>query len=635
MPASEPGRRVAAPAQVLLGALVAGTALYIVPTLVLNGAVVAAVVAAVLWLGGAGAIWLFHLRDLRRAEGRAAEERDAHRLYRTLIEHGAEAHIVVSADGGVRYASPNVTAVLGIDRERLEDRGGLIDLVRPSDRHRALKAYARLRRVPGAATSLEVGARHPDGAECFLDVHATNLADSPEVGGILVTIRDITPRKTFETEIQHLAYYDPLTGLANRRFLFEQGTTTLSMARRRGTAAAIFYIDLDGFKDINDQLGHEQGDRLLEQVAEALRTGVREADIVARVGGDEFAVVLSEVADANAAGRVADRLRRRIPHRIDADGPVLDVAASVGVAVFPEDGEGLEPLLKAADLAMHQAKAEGTGLQFYRAGLRAALEDQLRMEEDLRVALEQHEFQLHYQPVFHLASGEMAGAEALSRWRHVSRGLVAATEFIRLAERSGLIRSLDRWAIARAIQQWAAQRADDRWPGWVSVNLSPLSVSDPELPSYIRRALEAADLPPGALVLELPAASVSPDAASAADLMWKLKNTGAAIALDDFGTGRTSLSQLKELPIDILKLHPDFIAGIGESADEELLEATISIAHGVRARVLAKGVETEKQAAWLRSTGCDFIQGFLLGGPVPPESLADGRDPAKREEPDR
>lgn len=631
MSASEPGRRVAAPAQVLLGALLAATALYLVPTLVLNGAIVAAAVAAVLWLGGAGALWLLYRRDLRRAEHRSAEERDAHRLYRTLIEHGAEAHIVVSADGGVRYASPNVAALLGVDPERLEERGGLIDLVRQSDRRRALAAYARLRRNPGASASLEIGAWHPDGTDCFLDVRASNLMDSPEVGGILVTFRDITPRKTFETEIQHLAYYDPLTGLANRRFLFEQGNKTLSLARRRGTAAAIFYIDIDRFKDINDLLGHEYGDRLLAQVAETLRNGLRETDIVARVGGDEFAVVLSEVADANAAGRVADRLRRRIPDRMEAEGRVLEVGASVGVAVFPEDGDGLEPLLKAADLAMYRAKTEGTGLQFYRPGLRAALEDQLRLEEDLRVALEQHEFQLHYQPVFHLMSGDMAGAEALSRWRHVSRGLVAATEFIKLAERSGLIRSLDRWAIGRAVQQWAAQRSDDRWPGWVSVNLSPLSITDPELPDYIRRALESADLPPGALVLELPEASVLSDAGRAADLMWELKNTGAAIALDDFGAGRTSLTQLKELPIDILKLHPDFIAGIGGSADEQLVEATISIAHGIRARVLAKGVETEDQVAWLRKTGCDFIQGFLLGGPVPPESLADGRDPSTRE----
>lgn len=635
MPTSDPGRRSPAAALVLLGALLAGTAMYLVPTLVLSGAHVAALVAAILWIGGAGALWLLFRRDLRVADRRLAAERDAHRLYRTLIEHGAEAHIVVDLDGRVAYMTPNVSGLLGVDPEHLERRG-LIDLVRQTDRRRALEAYVRVRRTPGATARLELGAWHPDGGECFLDVRATNLVDSPEVGGILVTFRDITPRKTFESEIQHLAYYDPLTGLANRRFLFEQGTKALSLARRRGTSAAVFYLDLDRFKEVNDLLGHEQGDRLLGLVGERLREGLRETDIVARVGGDEFAVVLSDVEDAESAARVATRLRRRLPQQIGSGDAVLEVGASVGVALYPEDAEELEALLKAADLAMYRAKTEGGGIQFYRQELRPALADRAILERELRRALEHHEFQLHYQPVFDLMTGEMAGAEALSRWRHVSRGLVAATEFIRLAERSGLIRSLDRWAVGRAIQQWQA-RGPDAWHGWVSVNLSPLSLPDPELAGYIRQTIEAAGLPPGALVLELPEEAVLQDRRPAMDLLWELKNTGAALALDDFGVGRTPMALLKDLPVDILKLHPDFVAGIGRDADEQLIEATIALAHSVRSRVLAKGVETEEQVAWLRRAGCDFIQGFLTGGPVPAESLATepdrerGRDPATPE----
>ncbi|MFP4624272.1 MAG: EAL domain-containing protein, partial [Gemmatimonadota bacterium] len=270
--------------------------------------------------------------------------------------------------------------------------------------------------------------------------------------------------------------------------------------------------------------------------------------------------------------------------------------------------------------AMYGAKTEGGGVAFYRPELRVAVTEQMRLESDLKRGLERHEFQLHYQPVFHLLTGQMVGAEALSRWRHFSRGMVDASEFIGLAERSGLIRSLDRWAIARAVHQRRAQ-LDGTWIGWVAVNVSPLSLSDPDLPAYVREVLDAAELEPGSLVLELPAGAALADA-DAADLMWELKDTGAAIALDDFGAGSTSFARLKRLPVDILKLHPDFAAGIGRGeGDEQMLQGTIAIAHGLRSKVLAKGVERDEQLEWLRDAGCDFIQGYLLGEPVPADRL--------------
>jgi diguanylate cyclase (GGDEF)-like protein/PAS domain S-box-containing protein len=631
----EPGRKLPTAALVLLGALLAGTALYLVPALALNGSRFAATLAAILWGGGAVALWVLYRRDMKAADSDVEAARGAHSLYRALIDHGAEAYLVLDARGAVAFASANVETILGADPYQLQENGGLIDLVATGDRRRVLRAWSRVRRRPGASDSFEIGAWRTDGSDCHVHVRVMDLGEAYRSGTVLFTLRDITPRKTFESEIQHLAYYDPLTGLSNRRFFFEQGTKALALARRHRGQAAVFYLDLDRFKQVNDVLGHEHGDALLEDVAAALRRTLRDTDVVARLGGDEFAVILTEVRDENAAGRVAHRLLRDLPARAGVDGHEVAVGASIGVAMYPEDAENLESLLKAADLAMYRAKTDDLGVQFYRPELRTILTEQMRLEQDLRQGLEQHEFHLHYQPVFHLATGQMVGAEALSRWRHFSRGMVVASEFIRLAERSGLIRSLDRWAIARAVHQRKTQLGG-KWVGWVAVNLSPQSVTDPGLPEYLRTVLEGARLEPGSLVIEMPERAVLDNPTAAADLMWEIKNAGAAIALDDFGVGSTSFAVLKQLPIDILKLHTDFVAGIGEDeGDEHLVEATISIAHGIRAKVLAKGIEREHQVDWLRDTGCDFVQGYLVGGPVPAEELGNelaepGRTPERR-----
>ena len=614
------GRRLTA-VHFVLGALLGGTALFLVPTLALTGYPVAAIAAAVLWLGGLALLWVLFRREAERTRTAIHAERAAGELFRALVDRGGEAYMVLEPSGDVRFMSANVARVMGAEPRQLEENGGLLDVVRQPDRRRALQALSRIRKDAGSSTSLELRAWHPDGSESFLEVRLTNLIDNPAVGGILVAMRDITPRKTFETEIQHLAYYDALTGLANRRFFFEQGAKALSMAKRHRLPAAVLYIDLDRFKQVNDTLGHEGGDALLKQVADALRNSLRETDVVARLGGDEFAVILTEVRDVDAAARVSRRILENMPDSAVTEGHEVPVGASIGVAMFPDDSEELEELLKAADLSMYRAKSDETGIQFYRPELRNAILDQMRLEQDMKRALEHHEFHLHYQPVFHLMTGEMAGAEALSRWRHFTRGMVAASEFIQLAERAGLIRSLDRWAVARAIHQ-RKTLMDGGWTGWVAVNLSPHSLGDPGLAAFIRETLAEAELEPGALVLELPEAAVLDDVDAAADLMWELKNTGAAIALDDYGSGTTSFTHLRRLPIDILKLSGDFIRNIGtDNGDERVVEGTIAIARGIRAKVLAKGVERDEQVEWLRETGCDFIQGYLMGAPVPAEDL--------------
>ncbi|MFW5947243.1 MAG: putative bifunctional diguanylate cyclase/phosphodiesterase [Gemmatimonadota bacterium] len=624
MSRSDPRRRAFSTFQAVLAALLAGAGLFLVPTLALSGLPLAAVIAGVVWIGGGVAFWILYRRGLRHENERLEREQATRDLYRLLVEHGGEGHLVLDSEGAITFVSPNVQGILGLDPDRLVTRADLIDLLQGRDRRRALRAWVRVRRSPGASASLEAAVRGQEDGRRHVAVRAVNLTDSAGVAGILVTVRDITPRKRFETEIRHLAYYDELTGLANRRFFFEQGTRALSLARRHGHALAVLYLDLDRFKQINDFLGHERGDAVLREVGESLAGVVRESDLVARLSGDEFAVVLTEVRDAEAAGRVAHRILDHLPATTVAEGHEIPLEASIGVAIYPEDAENLETLVNAADVAMYRAKSAGTGIYFYRPGLRRALSEELRLEQDMRLALEHHEFRLHYQPVFELATGAMVGAEALSRWRHFTRGLVAASDFIQLAERAGLLGALDRWAVGRALQQRAALESGRR-VGWVGVNLSPRSCRDRELAAYVRAALEAAGFEPGALVLEVPEAMAARFPELTADLMWELKDAGAAVALDGYGAGALSFPQLKRLPVDIVKLHADLVAGVGTGeSDEHLVEAAITIAHGVRARVLAQGVEREAQVDWLREAGCDLVQGYLVGTPVPVEELAGG-----------
>jgi diguanylate cyclase (GGDEF)-like protein/PAS domain S-box-containing protein len=623
------GRLPATAANALFGVVLAGTLLYLVPTLALHGAPMAAVAAAVFWLGGLSALWLFHRREIRRGDMELERERAASELYRHVIEHGAETYLVLDPTGRLRFASPNLGRRLDVDTDWLEGERGAMDLIRASDRRRVAEEFAKIRRQPGASVTLEVGLERSDGREVCLEIRATNLIDEPAVRGVLLSMREITPRRTFEGDLQHLAYFDALTGLANRRFFFEQGRKALGMARRRNQPACVLSIDLDRFKQVNDLLGYEAGDALLKQVADGFRRSLRDVDIVARLDGDQFAIILTEVRDVEAAGRAAHRILDAMPLSAMAGGHEVPVAASVGLAIFPDDGQDLEALLTAADRAMIQAKTDSLGIQYYRPALREMLGDRLRLEQDMRRALERHEFQLHYQPVFQLNTGAMVGAEALSRWRHFTRGMVAAAEFIELAETSGLIRSLDRWAIARAVHQRMVG-LETAFPGWVAVNLSPQSLADSELPTYVRDILAQHGMEPGSLVLEVPDSAVGIDPTGITDLLWKLKDTGAAIALDNFGAGSTSFAQLRDLPIDIVKLDAELAASIGRGEnDERVLEGAVSIARGLRARVLAKGVERADQVEWLREAGCDFIQGYFMSRPVPAEDLADAaRTPA-------
>lgn len=570
-----------------------------------------------LWLAGTGAVLYFLIQLELGQNRRAPVQRDLSR-FRALVERSGEIMLVLGPRGQVEYASSNVRDVLGHPVESaMVGQERLTDFIHSDDRRKALRALADVRRADRNGITCELRIRHRDGSVRFFDAWGRDLLDDPDVHGILVTLRDITPRKRFESEMQQFAYYDSLTEVANRRFFFEHGAQSLAIAKRHKQAAAVLYVDLDRFKLVNDTLGHEAGDALLKDVARSLDRSVRETDVVARMGGDEFAVLLTDVRDTAAAGRAAGRIMAKLPVNAQHEGHVVAVGTSMGIAMYPDDGPDLEALLKCADLAMYRAKSDRSGMQFFRPELRGMMQQQMRLEADLRRAFEHHEFDLHYQPIHSLATGELVGAEALSRWRHLSRGIVQASDFIQLAEHAGLITSLDRWAVGAALRHREEMNGNG-WHGWVAVNLSPQTVRDPGFAEFVRTALENADLAPGSLVLEIGEAAAMWDAAATADLLWELKSMGIAIALDDFGTGPSSLSQLKRFPVDILKLDHGFTSGIGtDSPDEQMVRGTIAIAHGIHAKVLAKGVEKDEQVEWLRDAGCEYVQGFLVGRPVP------------------
>jgi diguanylate cyclase (GGDEF)-like protein/PAS domain S-box-containing protein len=437
------------------------------------------------------------------------------------------------------------------------------------------------------------------------------------------TSRDITARKQAEERIQYLATHDALTGLPNRVIFSELLNHAIGAARRKGNSLALLFVDLDRFKVINDTLGHQAGDCLLKGVAAQLKRCVRAADVVARLGGDEFVVLLEEKADANAAQSVARKLLEALAQPIAVDGADCRVTASIGIAMFPEDGQDEGALMQAADIAMYHAKDEGkNNFQYFSAANQSRSLGKMAMEGHLRGALERHELYLDYQPKKSLRTGAITGVEALLRWRNPALGLVPPADFIPLAEETGLILPIGRYVLREACERAAAWRRAGLPPVRVAVNLSMRQLADPELPAQIAATLAQAGLPPGQLELEITESMVMSNPERMLALLTGIHDTGVQLSIDDFGTGYSSLGQLKRLPIDALKIDRSFIRDIpGDLEDEAIAEAIIAMARKLGLTVIAEGVETRAQQDFLVAHDCDEMQGYHLARPLPPEEL--------------
>ncbi|MEO5685766.1 MAG: EAL domain-containing protein [Burkholderiaceae bacterium] len=440
-------------------------------------------------------------------------------------------------------------------------------------------------------------------------------------------IQDVTERKAQEARIEHLAYHDSLTGLPNRAMLMDRLGQALSQAQRLDQQVAVLFIDLDRFKLVNDSLGHPVGDQLLQEIARRLRATLRDNDTVARVGGDEFQVVVGNVAGATDAARIAEKLMRTLGEPFTLEGQELHVTASLGVSLFPRDGASGELLLKYADTALYEAKGEGrNAYRFFSPEMNAQAHGRLRLENDLRRAVERHELELHYQPQLDLATGEVCAVEALVRWRHPVRGLVLPNAFIPMAEETGLVLGIGEWVLNEAcvqVAQWQRDGlADNLSPLRVAVNISARQLQRPGLDGAVRRALALSGLAANCLELEITESSVMLDPQHAQSVLQSLRELGVLLSIDDFGTGYSSLAYLKRLPLDRLKIDRSFIGGIpADSDDAAIVETIIVMTHKLGLRVIAEGVETLEQRLQLVRQGCDEMQGFLLAHPVPAAEL--------------
>ncbi len=442
--------------------------------------------------------------------------------------------------------------------------------------------------------------------------------------GAVIVFRDVSAARAMALKLEHSAQHDFLTGLPNRMLFIDRVGQAITSARRHEKNVAVLFLDLDGFKHINDSLGHAIGDKLLQSIAQRLVASVRGADTVSRQGGDEFVVLLSEVERSEDAAVTAKRMLQGVAGAHLVDAHALHVTASIGVSVYPDDGQDAETLIKNADIAMYQAKADGRqSFKFFTPAMNVWAVERQSIEESLRSALERQEFALHYQPKINLRTGEISGAEALLRWTHPVRGPISQAHFIPVAEESGLILTIGNWVLREACRQ-AREWLDAGLPlNTMAVNISAMEFRAENFLEGVFRILDETGLAPTFLELELTESVLMKRAESSESILTALRTRGVQLAIDDFGTGYSSLSYLQKFPIDALKIDQSFVRQIGgASAETTIVSAVIGMARSLKLRVVAEGVETAEELNFLQEQQCDEAQGYLFSRPVPPAQFA-------------
>jgi len=458
-----------------------------------------------------------------------------------------------------------------------------------------------------------------DGFECGIERKVTPIQDQDgSVTGAVVAFHDVTAAQAKSLQMSHLAQHDALTDLPNRVLFNDRLTQAIALAERQGKQLAVMFADLDHFKKINDSLGHDVGDKLLQSVAARLLACVRRSDTVSRLGGDEFVILLSQVEHAEDAAYSARKILRALatPHIIDNKS--LDINVSIGVSTYPTDGQDAEGLMNRADNAMYEAKEHGrNNYQFFRHEMHARLAERQLLEADLRCALGRNEFLLHYQPKLGLQTGEITGVEALIRWLRPQRGIIYPAQFVPIAEECGLIVPIGQWVLLEACKQAQAWRDSGLGVVPVSVNVSASEFGAKDFLSGVRAVLIATGVEPEHLELELTESVLMRDAEAAVVTLVKLKAMGVQLAIDDFGTGYSSFTYLRRFPSDALKLHQSFVQEItADPADAAIVSAMINLGRSLKQRVIAEGVETRAQLKFLQQHGCGEGQGFYFSPPV-------------------
>lgn len=561
---------------------------------------------------------------------RAALERKRERLatleaearYQTLFNSLPLGLFRADPEGRFLEVNPALVSMLGFpDRESLMS-ARLPDLcVRVEDRERWIDAVRRA----GVVRGLEIPLIRPDGGDLW--VRATIGGVTGPRGELLAcegTLEDITQQRRAEEKLRHQAYHDDLTGLPNRLLFADRFAQTLEHTRRSGRTLAMLLLDLDRFKTINDTLGHPAGDRLLRAIAKRLVGCVRGTDTVARFGGDEFMILLSGLEGVEDAARTAEKLLHIVSPAVPIDGQELHVTTSIGISIYPYDGGDIETLIKNADTALYRAKEQGrNGYQMYTPAMNASALEQLALENDLRRAIDRGELCLHYQPEVDLSSGEVVALEALVRWNRGGK-LVPPSAFVTLAEDTGLILPMGAWVLEQACYWAVALQKRLGRSLRMAVNISARQLEAPEFARSVAHVLQGAGLDPQFLELELTESAIMRNPETAARTLGELRSHGVRSSIDDFGVGYSSLSWLKRLPVSALKIDQSFVRDVmTDSDDAAIVRAIVSLAHAMKLEVIAEGVETEDQLAFLRAEKCERMQGYLFSRPLAPEGLED------------
>jgi diguanylate cyclase (GGDEF)-like protein/PAS domain S-box-containing protein len=547
---------------------------------------------------------------------RRRRESTLHRMA-AILESSHDAVISASPDGYVTSWNMGATQMYGYTAAEME--GQQVSILEPQERSGEIDQVLERIRNGERVVRYETIRLHKNGRALEVAVSASPILDeSGELAGIASITRDIADTKRAQEIIVFQSFHDSLTGLSNRALLMERLTLCLEKARHGAKRLAVLFLDLDLFRAVNDGFGHDVGDNIFREVARRLLQCVRDGDTVARVGGDEFIVLLPEIARSEDATTVARKLLDAVAQPFELEGRRVDLTTSIGVSVYPDDGQDPEALLRNADAAMTRAKEKGRNN--FQLSVPELTEESLRrlsLQAGLRQAIENDELVLHYQPVLSLATGRIVELEALVRWQHPRNGLIMPNDFIHVAEKAGMMVSLGEWVLAKAAEQtriWQNAGFPDLR---IAINLSPSQFHEKNLVSNVRRVLTETGLPAETLEIEITEGVAMEDAEITVANLLALRDLNVGVSIDDFGTGYSSLSYLKRFPVTTLKIDRSFVTDVvTNAADAGIVRAVVAMAHGLKLNVIAEGVETKEQFSYLRENGCDALQGYWFSRPL-------------------
>src|SRR5438445_2294841 len=558
------------------------------------------------------------IRDISERKHAQFELEQREQRFRALVEKSWSGVALFDADLAFTYIGSSTQRLLGYnDRELMHT--SFLGYIHPRDRQAARETFSDLAATPNKEAHAELRFLHKNGTWIWLEAFGQNLLHDQSVRAVVVNYRDITQRKATEKQLEYQAYYDALTGLPNRLLFRDRVVNAIAQAKRHRRGIAVMYLDLDHFKLVNDGLGHSVGDSLLSEVAARLQGSIRASDTISRLGGDEFTILLNDTNSTEAIFGIARKILQSLAKPFRVNGHELFITASIGISLFPADGDDVETLLKSADSAMYRAKELGRNqAQLFTASMNEKYVRRLAVEQSLHDAMERQELEVYYQPIYEGSGRRIVALEALLRWNEPGRGVVEPVEFIHLAEETGLIVPIGEWVIRRScvqLREWHDAGFSDLR---MNVNISAPQLQQPKFAGIVADALRENNLAAGMLQLEITESVAVQNIELTMQVLREMRRQGIGIAIDDFGTGQSSLIYLKRFPIDAIKIDQAFVRDVtGEESAAAIVSYIINLAHMLRLEVIAEGVESEEQYEFLKKQGCDRMQGYLLSKPMP------------------